>query len=76
MLDEKNFYFRELNSKEFHVFYKETRVFLMTQKMIQGESYWTCKSCLSYVPSMKEETFEGARERITCMVEEFLERFK
>lgn len=76
MLDEKSFYFRELNSKEFHVFYKETRIFIMKQKVIQGESYWTCKSCLSYVPSMKEETFEKAKERIIRMVHEFLERFK
>lgn len=76
MLDEKNLYFRELNSKEFHVFYKETRIFIMKQKVIQGVSYWTCKSCLSYVPSMKRETFEEARETITCMLEEFVGRFK
>jgi hypothetical protein len=76
MLDTMSFYSNELNKKEFHVFYRETRVFIMKQKLIKEELYWTCKSCLSYVSSFKEKDFDIAAGKIRTMVEEFVARFK
>lgn len=75
MLDPNKFHYLELQEKEIHAFYRGTRIFIMKQKLIEGTIYWTCKSCLSYVPSMKEETEEGAKQRIMDMTNEFIARF-
>jgi len=75
MLNPDQLHYLELQDKEIHAFYRETRIFIMKEKLIEGTVYWTCKSCLSYVPSFKQETLEGAKKRIWDMLNEFLARF-
>ena len=75
MLNPDQFHYLELQEKEIHAFYRETRIFIMKQKLVKKTVCWTCKSCLSYVPSMKEETLEDAKQRIMDMLNEFLARF-
>ena len=74
-LDPNLFRYVELQEKEIHAFYRSTRIFIMKEKRIGKEPYWTCKSCLSYVPSMKEKTLEAAKQKITEMTNEFIALF-
>ena len=76
MLNPDNFHFHEYNKRELHLFYRETRVFIFKEKEILGEWVWTCKSCLSYVPSHKADNFEKAEKQAKAMVSEFLKRFE
>jgi hypothetical protein len=80
MIIPEYFYYRALNNGEVHVFYKETRIFIMKKKWIKDGSgftmdYWTCKSTLSYVPSFKEPDFDKAKAMIMKELEKFLNLF-
>jgi len=61
--------------REYHIYCGDTRIFIVTFKVILEKNYWTFKSCLSYIPSFKNESLKEGYLNSKKLIEEFIYRF-
>jgi hypothetical protein len=60
---------------EYHMFCGKTRIFIIKLREIQNEKYWTFKSCLSYVPSFKDQILKDGLKSAENRLKNFIKRF-